>query len=237
MSAPAALQRSGQVREVDRLDPPRWHHASIQLEHLARQLEAEAEECTGLLVDLGCGARPYAPFRNVRFVGVDLVASHGEPDVLAAAEHVPIESGTADVVLTTQQLEHVSEPAAVLTEARRILRGSGRLLSTHGVWVHHPDPLDPWRWTEEGLCRLIEQAGFHVERVHRQGELVAAASVLLTYPLSAKAAQGGLARVLRPLPTMMNWFARRADAWAARFSPRHLASPSHLVVAAPRGGC
>jgi SAM-dependent methyltransferase len=140
------------------------------------------------------------------------------------------------VVLSTQQLEHVSDPASVLAEAHRVLRSSGRLLlSTHGVWVHHPDPLDLWRWTEEGLCTLIERAGFRVERVHRQGEFVAAAAVLVTYPLSAKAGGGGLAaRLLRALLTMTNWCVGRTDELAARLAPRHLASPSYLVVAMPR---
>ena len=172
------------------------------MRHLARQLGQEAAATSGALLDLGCGGRPYAPlFTHLRYLGIDLASVHGRPDVLAVAERVPLRSSSFDVVLSTQQLEHVNDPTAVLAEARRLLRPGGRLLlSTHGVWVHHPDPSDLWRWTEQGLVRLIEEAGFSVERVHHQGEVVAAAAVLLAYPLGAMAHRRGLiARLLRPL--------------------------------------
>ena len=38
------------------------------------------------------------------------------------------------------------------------------LLSTHGIMVYHPDPVDLWRWTCEGLERIVGEAGFEVER-------------------------------------------------------------------------
>ena len=38
------------------------------------------------------------------------------------------------------------------------------LLSTHGIFIYHPDPGDYWRWTGAGLQRAVEQAGFQVLR-------------------------------------------------------------------------
>jgi hypothetical protein len=38
------------------------------------------------------------------------------------------------------------------------------LLSTHGIMVHHADPVDYWRWTSEGLDRVVREAGFEVLR-------------------------------------------------------------------------
>ena len=47
----------------------------------------------------------------------------------------------------------------------RVLRPGGRmLLSTHGIMPWHPDPIDLWRWTSEGLQREISQHGFEIER-------------------------------------------------------------------------
>src|SRR5205823_2015302 len=52
-----------------------------------------------------------------------------------------------------------------LSECLRVLRPGGRmLLSTHGVFPYHPDPVDLWRWTCEGLRREVEQVGFEVVR-------------------------------------------------------------------------
>jgi hypothetical protein len=37
------------------------------------------------------------------------------------------------------------------------------ILSTHGIWIYHPHPLDLWRWTSQGLKREIESAGFEIQ--------------------------------------------------------------------------
>ena len=50
------------------------------------------------------------------------------------------------------------------------------ILSTHGVWRYHPDPIDLWRWTSEGTAADARQAGFSV--VHFRGMLGPAATGL-----------------------------------------------------------
>ena len=41
-------------------------------------------------------------------------------------------------------------------------RGGRLILTTHGIFVYHPDPQDNWRSTSEGLRRLVEKHGYQV---------------------------------------------------------------------------
>jgi hypothetical protein len=107
------------------------------------------------------------------------------------------------------------------------------LLSTHGVWAIHPDPHDYWRWTEEGLCNLVESQGFDVARVHRLGGSVLAGGLLAIYPLGGIAASGP--RALQPLArlaiSLCNTILEFFDRTLIRRLPRHYGSVGYLIVA------
>jgi SAM-dependent methyltransferase len=163
--------------------PPRFHlvsrdrvrraHARHPYAHHIRTLPAVLESMAPALqlgardrvLDYGCADRPYRHFfaDGVEYVGADL---DGNPDadlVLRPDGTVPVPDGSFDGVLSTQVLEHVRDPGLYLGECFRVLRPGGRLLlSTHGVFAYHPDPVDLWRWTCAGLRLAVEQAGFRV---------------------------------------------------------------------------
>ena len=129
---------------------------------LVRWLEAEAARADARrrILDVGCGVKPYEPlFRPyASYVGVDV----GNPaaDLEGAAEALPVDDASFDLVLCTQTLEHCRDPAAAVRELRRVVEPGGRVLaSTHGVQVYHPAPEDLWRWTHAGLERLFRANG------------------------------------------------------------------------------
>jgi len=219
-----------------RLDPRLGDHGFLQLRRLHEHMRLEAEAAgRATVVDIGCGPQPYAQLFRGRYIGTDIFVSPlARPALLTAGEAVALRAAVADVVISTQNLEHVEDPDLVLSEAARLLRPDGTLLlSTHGVWVHHPDPHDYWRWTEQGLVKLIESHGFHVERVHRQGEVFAAGLGILAYPFSAAGSQasGAVGFAGRAVVATLNVVALVLERVLAPHLPRHLASPSYLVVA------
>jgi SAM-dependent methyltransferase len=119
----------------------------------------------GRLLDYGCADTPYrSSFADgVEYVAADLAGNPHATLELNADGTVPAPDKSFDAVLSTQVLEHVDDPSLYLAEAQRVLRPGGRmLLSTHGIFVYHPDPDDYWRWTRAGLQRVVREAGFEV---------------------------------------------------------------------------
>jgi SAM-dependent methyltransferase len=182
-----------------RLEPPhfhsRWHH----LRALRRVLEREALsfEGRGILVDLGCGDMPYRPVfkpKVERYVGADLPRNALADVHLDQAGRVSLPDSSADIVLSSQVLEHVQSPADYLREAHRLLKPSGTLLlSTHGYWMYHPDPTDFWRWTRDGLVLQIRSAGFEVVSVTGVMNLAATGLQLFQDGIASR-----VPRILRP---------------------------------------
>lgn len=164
-AASVMVEKSQRIRPG--LFNPRYYHL-LQLKRTLQQaIDHHIAPCMAkaILVDYGCGSMPYkeffAPYLQTYF-GADI------PENRAADLHIRngrlvLEPDACDIVLSTQVLEHVADPVLYLQEAHRVLRTNGLLLlSTHGVWRYHPDPTDYWRWTGEGLQKIIRENGFEI---------------------------------------------------------------------------
>jgi len=119
------------------------------------------------VIDFGCGTRPYEPLFEARadkYIGVDVGPNPRADVTLTPGQSVPLPDGVADLVLSSQVLEHVVDVDDYLAECQRLLKPGGWLfLSTHGFWLYHPYPTDVRRWTCWGLKHDIEKHGFQVE--------------------------------------------------------------------------
>ncbi|MGI8752964.1 MAG: methyltransferase domain-containing protein [Acidimicrobiales bacterium] len=101
-------------------------------------LVPKARRPGAVLVDLGCGAGllgPHVATRGYHHVGVDLTASalvqardHGVTAVRGSVMAVPLADGVADVVCAGEILEHVTDLAATVAEACRVLAPGGTLV-------------------------------------------------------------------------------------------------------------
>lgn len=158
-------------RPADLRSATAWHRYSHHIRTLPARLEALAPELGvrdgDRILDYGCADVPYRSFfpRGAEYVAADLEGNPNATLILRRDGTIPAPDASFDALLSTQVLEHVTDPARYLAEAVRVLRPGGRLLlSTHGTFVYHPDPIDLWRWTCAGLRHVVEQAGFEVVR-------------------------------------------------------------------------
>ncbi|MBL7139438.1 MAG: class I SAM-dependent methyltransferase [Planctomycetes bacterium] len=142
------------------------------------------------LVDYGCGGMPYRPLFEPyasRYIGVDFPANPRAEVHLRPDATVPAPDGIAQIVLSTQVLEHVPNPFAYLKECRRLLVPGGLLiLTTHGIYKYHRDPEDLWRWTSPGLVNVLAQMGFRVVSLEGAMGLAPAGAMLLHDALARK---------------------------------------------------
>lgn len=94
------------------------------------------------------------------YVGVDMRPGPGVDEVASAAD-LPFEANTFDVVVCAEMLEHDSAPWLSLPEMARVLRDGGWLLLTcRGIgFPLHDFPNDYWRFTCDGVARLVDHAG------------------------------------------------------------------------------
>lgn len=135
-----------------------------------------------ILLDIGGRIQPYRKLieeQVSQYIALDLQLD-GLVDVVAAAEALSIRDSCCDVVLSTDALQYIPDPAEAIREMHRVLRPGGRLiLSTRGCYPEHHDEL--WRFLPDGL-RYMARMFSSVEIVREGGTgsgLAITANVLL----------------------------------------------------------
>jgi SAM-dependent methyltransferase len=168
--------------------------ASVAEAHRPFQIDFPGFEITAddTLVDVGCGdgrVCAYAGHQGAHVIGLDIEASlieetaramEGVParsfrGIVCDADPIPLPDGTASVVVSTEVLEHVDDPARLISELVRIGKPGARYL------ISVPDPASESvmkvvapRWyfekplhvrifEHEDLDRLCTDAGLVVE--------------------------------------------------------------------------
>lgn len=143
---------------------------------------------SGRLLDVGCGTgvnlRSFQA-QGWEVLGVELsqsAASHarslvGNRVFTGTLERAPFKAESFDVIVFSHSLEHLFDPSEAVTHASRLLKREGllvivvpnaggweaRLFGSH--WVQWDAPRHLYHFEFPTLCRLIERAGFSIQRL------------------------------------------------------------------------
>lgn len=195
-------------------EQPSGHYLHLVYHYLMADLREQLATLEGRVIDVGCGLQPYRHLlgpRVTEYVGVDRRGPFSAPDVEGDALRLPLPDASFDAGLSTQVLEHVTDPLAALRELARVLRpGATLVLTCPGTWPHHEIPHDYFRFTRFGLEHLLREAGFAPRIVRPQGGMWATIGQMLALELF----HGG-SRTQRFIPAL-NALAKRLDARGAR---------------------
>jgi SAM-dependent methyltransferase len=199
---------------------PRWTDPLyLHLERLLRDLRSALEGVEARdVLDLYCGARPYADLlpEGARCVGFDIDDSYGCADVVSH-EFLPFPDGSFDLVLCTQAFYFVPDPVAGVREIARVLRPRGRVVLTLPVVYPGTERL----YTATQLAELFE--GWDEVAVVAQGGTAASTATLANYLLyqSQKRLPRPARLVLTPLVAAcyltVNWLGVAGDRLERRF--------------------
>jgi SAM-dependent methyltransferase len=123
------------------------------------------------ILDIGCGHRPYSDlFGESNYIGLDHGTEDTSPDVVGDAMQLPIRSEAADIVFSTQVIEHVPNPGLMIRECYRVLKPGGYLILTGPFyWPLHEEPFDFHRFTKYGFAHYLSEAGFSEWEIKEDG--------------------------------------------------------------------
>lgn len=189
-----AITRYAEHTSAQRTSPSLWQYDYLVLKTLATDVATMLNRARHLqqknsalqALDIGCNTSPYR--RQLEKLGFSVKTMDldikGGADLEGTVENTGLPDNHMDLIICTQVLEHCPEPWKAAPELFRVLRPGGMMLaSAPHAWFYHPHPSDNWRYTPEGLVRLMNAAGFEIESVMLQGGSVLAMFQVMNFCL------------------------------------------------------
>lgn len=117
---------------------------------------AEPANPSGLYLNLGSGSPLYTHVKGVPLIQVDLHPYPGV-DIVCDASRLPFADNGIDGICNESLMEHTPDPAAIVTEAHRVLKSGARAYFVlPQVAPFHATPYDYHRWTRSGGLGLLK---------------------------------------------------------------------------------
>ena len=162
-----------------------YHGKTIARTLFNWEIGKSVKNINGIVVDLGGGFKPsYERFWQIKpekLIRVDINKSV-HPDILTDLNgSFPFADNFADTIFLFSVIYILKDPGKTLLEIHRILKPGGRLfLTSPFIFNEAKEPSDYWRFTSEGLEKLLKEAGFGSILIVPIGERFSAAAYLMT---------------------------------------------------------
>lgn len=175
----------------------------------------------GEMIDLGCGRMPFRELlagQVSTYHSLDFQSQSGEVTFIGDIQEMTmISTARYDSAICLEVLEHVPHPFQAALEIHRILKPGGLLvISVPHLSRLHDEPHDYFRFTLYGLRRLLEDSGFEIIEIKKNGGLLSfwghqVSSLLLTmcWPVPGLRQAAWLVNkwlITLPCYIMDNWF-------------------------------
>ncbi len=111
----------------------------------------------GRVLDVGCAAKPYARWapRAEQWFGIDVYDGPGVDAVVTPGARWPVADASFDVVLCAAMLAEVAELDDFVDEVERVLAPGGVVVATGPFFFNEVKNTEYWRFTREGIRRLL----------------------------------------------------------------------------------
>lgn len=120
-----------------------------------------------IVLDIGAGNSPYKSIitssnQTVIYWAVDIPnKTYSKPNIVWDGKSLPFANDIACAVILTEVLEHVPNPAMLISDIYRVLKSTGQVFITLPfIWPLHDTPHDYFRYTPWSLTNLLSTAGF-----------------------------------------------------------------------------
>jgi len=150
-------------------NPNITYPAYLTRNRLLKAIAAPAKELKGVLMDFGCGSKPYKSlFKVEKYIGVDF-ENPGHPhineqiDVFYDGKKIPFDDAYFDSVFSSEVFEHIFNLDEILKELNRVMKPGALMLITCPFAIcEHEVPHDFARYSSYGIKYLLQKNGFEI---------------------------------------------------------------------------
>ena len=139
---------------------------------LRKAVAANAHLAHGMLLDVGCGLKPYQKFFEPfieKYVGSEYLPESGyrgnTADLCGDAASLPIGDESIDTILCTEVMVNLADPETTIAEFARVLRTGGTLITTAPFVYPLHDTNDFFRFSKDGLAAIMKRHGLAIQKV------------------------------------------------------------------------